>query len=146
MMSKKRGKSGKGITLIELVIILFFIGILSAAAIPYMRGRSDASKWAEGKAIAGSIRTAADVYRKGKDKNFDFSGTTLKDLGFTVNPNQPGGDLDGKFFSDDCFSIEFSKNGDYLITVNATKSTSGDAPSTPQQMTFDSAGVFLEVP
>jgi len=145
-MSKKRGKSGNGITLIELVIIFIFIGILSAVVIPYMRGRSDASKWAEGKGIATSIRTAADVYRRGKDKNFDFSGTTLKDLGFTVNPNQPGGDLDGKYFIDDCFSIVFSKQGDYVITVDAARSSSGNLPFTPRKMTLDSAGVFSEVP
>jgi len=145
-MSSKRSKSEDGLTLVELMIVLFIIGILSVVAIPYMRGRTDTAKWAEGKAIASHIRTAAQAYRGEKSAGFDFSGTTPEDLGFIVNPGAGGGDLDGKYFTDDCFSIEFSSNGDYLITVDATKSTSGDPPSTPRQMIFDSTGNFAEIP
>jgi hypothetical protein len=115
-------------------------------AIPYMRGRTDANKWSEGKAIAVSIRTAADNYVNEKDKYYDFSGTTLEDLGFRINLSEGGGDLDGKYFTDDCFRIRFSKNGDYLITIDAVKSTSGDPPGSPQQMTLDNTGKFTEIP
>jgi type II secretory pathway pseudopilin PulG len=136
-------KSQKGLTLIKLILVLFIIGILSAIAIPYMRGRSDTAKWSEGKAIAGNIKTAARAYRGEKSAGFDFSATTLEDLGFTVNP---GGDLDGKFFTADCFSIQFAPSGDYLITVDAAKSTRPDPPSSPRQVTLDNAGIFNEIP
>jgi prepilin-type N-terminal cleavage/methylation domain-containing protein len=145
MVSDKHGREN-GFTLIELMIVIFIIGVLSAVAIPYMQGRSDISKWAEGKAMAGSIRTAARTYLGEKGENYDFSSTTLPDLGFIVNLGQPGGDLDGKYFTDDCFSVQFTREGDYLIMVDATKSAGDNPPSTPRQMTLDSAGVFTEIP
>ncbi|MGA2679737.1 MAG: prepilin-type N-terminal cleavage/methylation domain-containing protein, partial [Sedimentisphaerales bacterium] len=49
----------KGFTLIELMVVIFIVGILAAVAIPIMRGRIDAAKWSEGKSAMGSIRTAA---------------------------------------------------------------------------------------
>ncbi len=135
----------KGLAVAELVLIVIIIGFLSAVAIPYMRGRTDKSKWSEGKATAGSIRTAADNYINEKGKAYDFSGTTLEDLGFEVNLNFGGGDLDGKYFTDDCFKIQFSKNGDYLITVDASKSTSGDPPHLPWKMTLNNEGIFTKI-
>jgi competence protein ComGC len=137
----------KGLAVVELALIIFVIAVCSVVAIPYMRGRTgDANKWLEGKATAGSIRTAADNYVKEKNKYYDFSGTTLKDFGFRINPNSGGGDLDCKYFTDDCYSIKFSKNGDYLITIDAVKSTSGDPPYKPRKMTLDGTGKFTEIP
>ncbi|MGB2806252.1 MAG: prepilin-type N-terminal cleavage/methylation domain-containing protein, partial [Sedimentisphaerales bacterium] len=52
----------KGFTLIELMVVIFIVGILAAVAIPIMRGRIDSAKWSEGRAAAGSIRTAARAF------------------------------------------------------------------------------------
>ncbi len=145
-MTSNYGRFEKGIAVIELVLIIVIIAILSIATIPYMKGRADADKWAEGKATAVTIRTAADIYVREKGKGYDFSNTTLKDLGFDVNLNAGGGDLDGKYFTDDSFIIQFSKSGDYLITVDAVKSTSGDPPRSPRKMTLDNTGKFAEIP
>ncbi len=143
-MASDCGKWKKGLSIIDLVVILFVIGVLSAVAIPYMKGRADASKWSEGKAVAGSVCTAARTFCAEKGPTFNYASINgpgaIKAIGFD------DGDLDGKYFTDDCFSIQFSKNGDYLITVDATKSNSGNPPSTPRQMTLDSAGVFTEIP
>jgi type II secretory pathway pseudopilin PulG len=139
-------KSKRLLILVEMLIPLFVFCAISATVIPYIKGRSNASKWAEGKAVAGSIRTAADAYKKEKGDEFNFSGTRFENLGFKINLNSGGGTFDGKYFTDDSYSIKFSKNGDYLITVDAAKSLSGDTPSYPGIITLDQDGLFTEIP
>ena len=135
-----------GLALIRLMIILIIIGFLFVALISSMKGSADETKWAEGRTVACSIRTAADNFRREKGTRFDYSGVKLSDLGFVVNPGRPGGDFDGKYFSDDCYDIKFSKDSTYLITVDATKSTTGDPPIKPRIVTLDSKGQFSETP
>ncbi|MGA2093871.1 MAG: hypothetical protein ABSH16_10755 [Sedimentisphaerales bacterium] len=132
-----------GFAHVKLMIILIIVGSLVVAVVPYMKNSADKSKWEEGRAAACSIRTAADSFRREKGTHFDYSAVKLSDLGFVVSPGQPGGDLEGKYFSDDCYTIKFSKNSDYLITVDATKSITGDPPREPRKITLDSKGRFL---
>lgn len=133
-----------GFAHVRLMIALIVAGVVLCVAISYIKGGPDASKWQEGKAIACSIRTAADAFRREKGANFDYSDVNISDLGFFVNPGQPGGDLDGKYFSDDCFGIKFTANGNYLITIDATKSATGDSPRKPRKMTLDNTGRFSQ--
>jgi type IV pilus assembly protein PilA len=134
----------KGFTLIELMVVIFIVGILAAVAIPIMRGRIDAAKWSEGKAGAGTIRTAirAVIAEKGNDYGYAANITTLADLGFAA------GDLTGKYFADADYAFAITDGGGanaptYLITV--TPATQAERPSTPAAMTLDDAGDFVEL-
>ena len=136
----------KGFTLIELMVVIFIVGILAAVAIPIMRGRIDAAKWSEGKASMGSIRTGirALIAEKG---NAWFNGNAgsvdQAMLGFASS------DLDGKYFknTDYTFTITYVDDATeptYTITATATAATSPDAPTTPPSMELDNTGAFSD--
>jgi len=137
-------KSRKGFTLIELMVVIFIVGILAAVAIPIMRGRIDSAKWSEGKSGAGSIRTSARAFcaEVGPTWGGVWANVTLTDLGFNITLLGPGGDLDGKYFTDDAYSIAFTGYDTYIVTVDATLSTSPDAPAVPAVVTLNELGAW----
>ena len=137
----------KGFTLIELMVVIFIVGILAAVAIPIMRGRIDSAKWSEGKAAAGSIRTAARAFQAEKGPAYNYVGTTLADLGFNLVNAADGDDLDGKYFSNEAYVIVFTAVvGDYdtyLITVTPANSVGrSEAPSAPASITLNELGAW----
>ncbi|MHC4459590.1 MAG: hypothetical protein ACYS0I_21325 [Planctomycetota bacterium] len=101
-----------------------------------MRGRIDSAKWSEGRAAAGSIRTAARAFcaEKGPTWGGVWANVTLTDLGFQA------GDLGGKYFVDGDYAIAFTAYDTYTITVTA--GGSADAPGVPAVVTLDQAGTF----
>jgi len=137
-------RSRKGFTLIELMVVIFIVGILAAVAIPIMRGRIDAAKWSEGKSGAGSIRTSARAFcaEVGPSWGGVWANVDLGELGFYITPALPGGDLDGKYFTDDAYSILFAGYDTYTVTVDATKSLSLDAPAVPAVVTLNQDGTW----
>ena len=137
-------RSRKGFTLIELMVVIFIVGILAAVAIPIMRGRIDSAKWSEGKAGAGSIRTAARAFcaEVGPTWGGVWANVGLDDLGFNITLLGPGGDLDGKYFTDDAYSILFAGYDQYTVTVDATQSQSPDAPAVPPIVTLNQDGTW----
>jgi type IV pilus assembly protein PilA len=136
--------SRKGFTLIELMVVVFIVGILAAVAIPIMRGRIDAAKWSEGRAGAGSIRTAARAFCAEHGPAYTYDGTiTLRDLGFSMRTaGDATSDLDGKYFTEEAYAILFTGYDAYTVTVTATNSTSADAPAVPAVVTLDNTGAF----
>ena len=132
-------RNDRGFTLIELMVVILIVGILAAVAIPLMRGRIDSAKWSEGKAIAGSIRTAARAYIFEMGNGHTFAGTSLTQLGFAT------GDLTGRYFVDGDYGIVFQDNPPtYTITV--TSRQTGEAPQVPRQITLTQDGKLTEIP
>ena len=134
----------KGFTLIELMVVIFIVGILAAVAIPIMRGRIDSAKWSEGKAAAGSIRTAARAFcaEKGPTWGGVWANITLGDLGFNVVSAADGDDLDGKYFTNEAYAVAFTAYDTYTVTVTAVSSLRVDKPATPAIVTLDQNGTW----
>jgi prepilin-type N-terminal cleavage/methylation domain-containing protein len=129
----------KGFTLIELMVVILIVAILAAVAIPIMRGRIDAAKWSEGKAMMGTVATALRAYgaEKGPDGNWP---PTLTDLGFEA------GDLTGTYFT---ILPAAWASAAYPATGSLTYTISVSAPvgiNTPLIVTLDHTGTWGPVP
>jgi prepilin-type N-terminal cleavage/methylation domain-containing protein len=129
----------EGFTLIELMVVIFIVGILSAVAIPYMHGRVDSAKWSEARAAMGSIRTAARAFCAEKGPSYpNYATTTLQDMGFEATDV----DLDGKYFSHQAYAFAFTGYDTYSVTCTAANSTCAEKPISPATETLDQTGTF----
>jgi prepilin-type N-terminal cleavage/methylation domain-containing protein len=128
----------KGFTLVELMVVILIVAILAAIAIPIMRGRIDAAKWAEGKAIMGTIATALRAYVAEKGKTFDnFDAVTANTLGFLDS------DLTGTYFTN---AGAFTWSGQYDQVTNALEfvAQSPEEISYPNQVILNELGEWTE--
>jgi type IV pilus assembly protein PilA len=126
-------RSGKGFTMVELMVVVLIVGILAAVAVPLMSGRIDSSKWSEGKAAMGTIASALRTYAA--EKGSFAAAPTLAEIGFT------DADLDGTYFSHGDYAITSASAAggqvDFVITCTANPGgrTPG-APTSPPSMTL----------
>jgi type IV pilus assembly protein PilA len=113
-------RSRKGFTLIELMVVILIVAILAAVAIPILRGRIDAAKWSEGRAMMGSIGTAIRAYHA--EKGVAGAAPTLMGNGAT-GLGFAAGDLTGTYFVDADFSFSVTSMNPLTFTVDAAKAT-----------------------
>lgn len=129
----------KGLTLVELAVVILIVSILVAATVPLMQGRLNAAKWSEGKAIMGMIAKALRAHVASEGKKFSAT-PTVRQLGF------PDGGIAGAYFKG-----EESGNGnftwvihkhdpiEYTITATAPKGV-----RYPGWVVLDQTGTFIE--
>jgi len=138
--------SRKGFTLVELMVVILIVAILAAVAIPIMRGRIDAAKWSEGKAMMGTIATALRAYCAGWDGPPDDSQPTLVLTDLNGKFDQLGildNDLDGTYFGFGNFTI---LSGSYNVPTNTLsfviEAQKGTGINSPDSYTLDDQGVL----
>jgi prepilin-type N-terminal cleavage/methylation domain-containing protein len=127
----KRRKLEKAFTLIELMVVIFIVGILAAVAIPIYRSRFDKAKWSEGKVMMGTIATAIRAWTA--ERGTDYAGpfpATLSELGFSP------GDCTGSYFSDEDFSMVVTEVSPVVFTITCAPATQPDRPSIPSLVTM----------
>jgi len=132
-------ESRKGFTLIELMVVILIVGILASVAIPMLRGRIDAAKWSEGKAMMGSIGTAIRAYNAEKGPAGDVPTTlwiATTGLGFAE------GDLTGTFFADADFTFSVTDMDPLAFTITCTPVTDADRPTNPASYQLDQTGTW----
>ncbi|MHC4477495.1 MAG: type IV pilin protein [Planctomycetota bacterium] len=126
----------KGFTLIELMVVILIVGILAAVAIPILRGRIDAAKWSEGKAMMGSIATAIRAYHAEKGPLGPAPtvlGMAATGLGFAA------GDLTGTYFVDADFTMAVTSMDPLAFNITCTPST---VTLVPASYALDQAGTW----
>ena len=128
----------KGYTMVELMIVILIVSILSAVAVPVLRGRINAAKWTEGRTMAGTIAVGIRSYIAGTGNTGVWDERTLRYdmLGFRED------DFNGAYFSKEDFAWQVEFTGGYLTYTVIVKKPPGI--TSPAQMTLDYKGNWGE--
>ena len=134
-------KKRKAYTLVELLAVIIVVIILVAIAVPMLRGRIDAAKWSEGRALMGTIFEAFRVYIAEKGRSYiNFDSISLGALGFAES------DLTGTYFTPEDFQwtgrYDMPRNEIFFMVI----AFAPDEINSPSMVTVDQDGKWVEFP
>jgi type IV pilus assembly protein PilE len=125
-------KKAQAFTMVELLAVIFIVGILTAVAMPLIRGKINSSKWSEAQTGAGTIRTAMRTCIAEKGPNYDYSGIegSLGTQSIYVSLGFKGGDLNGRYFNQGDYSVSNVSADPPGCVIMVTSSVGGGPPGT----------------
>ena len=101
MLTWKSNRSA--FTLIELLVVVIIVAVLAAVGVPMLSANIQRARTSEADAGLGTIRTALRAYFS---ENQTFIGATFANIGLGVDGvGNNNGDLDGRFFDDNDYSL-----------------------------------------
>jgi prepilin-type N-terminal cleavage/methylation domain-containing protein len=131
---KNKTQAPRAFTLVELIVVIFIVGILASVVIPILRGKIDSAKWTEANAGAGTIRTVVSTYvarnsldvarTKFVNKSLDDDDTRTA-LGFKQT------DLNGTYFVAGDYTItEIDDSGHAAVKVESSRDNAPEGEKT----------------
>ena len=133
--------------MVELMVVIFIMAILAAVAIPIMRGRIDAAKWSEGKAIMGTIATAIRFYVAEKNKDIPGTPPTGEPVPDVAALGFRPGDLAGAYFAEGDFAwdVTYDRATNALTFLVTAKKPQAGGISSPDGWELDQSGNWTEI-
>jgi type IV pilus assembly protein PilA len=118
-----------GFTLVELMLVAIIVAILAAVAIPLMMRNRQRAMITEAESGLGLMRSALRaMYAESRAYNQTPSGDTLSAGSAAADiPGIQTGDLDGRYFDDDAYSISAIGAESYTLTADGDDSGAVEA-------------------
>ena len=132
-------RSRKGVTLIELMVVVLIVAVLAAVLVPLLTARLESARWSEAKAGCGTIATAIRaMYAEQGEEEFAESTDVLTYCEI--------GDLRGKYFSWEDYtisdvSIDDSPGAEYPVQYTIEV---GPPTNSTVEVTWNKAGYQLD--
>ena len=139
-----KSRTTRGFTLVELMIVAVIVAILAAVAIPLMSANKTRAVATEAEAALGTIRSVLrGTYAQTDAYDVDISGAAVA-LGSATNlTGLVGEDLEGRYFSAECYAITAIGADHYTVTATGDDSTAaGAAEAAGVVITLDEDGNF----
>lgn len=135
-----------GFTLVELMVVAVIVAILAAVAIPLMTGNRERAMVTEAEAGLGTMRTALRaMFAQTGAYNVDLDGNALAaGAAAAAIPGIQAGDLDGRYFDDDAYSITAVGATTYTLTADGGDSGAPEAAAVADiSVTLNQEGTFV---
>jgi type II secretory pathway pseudopilin PulG len=131
-------------SLVELMIVAIIVAILAAVAVVLMRGHTTRAMATEAYGAMGTIRTALRInYAETRDYGKRSDGTAIDCTNLpglkARDPTTPG-DLDGRYWDQDCYQLAFPTPDTYVITATGKS----DGPTDGVTITLTETGTFTK--